>query len=36
LSYFTAPKTPEEIDDLIKIYGSKEDRAFHENGMDML
>ena len=36
LSYFTAPKTQEEIDNLIKIYGSKEDRAFHENGIDML
>ncbi len=36
LSYFTAPETQEDIDELIKIYGSENDRAFHENGIDML
>lgn len=36
LSYFTAPETKEDIDKLIEIYGSKDDRAFHENGIDML
>lgn len=36
LSYFTAPNTQEEIDDLIKIYNSENNKAFHENGMDML
>ena len=36
LSYFTAPETQEDVDNLIKIYGSEKDRAFHENGIDML
>ena len=36
LSYFTAPKDQEEIDNLIKIYNSENNKAFHENGMDML
>ena len=36
LSYFTAPNTQEEIDDLIKIYNSESNKAFHENGIDML
>lgn len=36
LSYFTAPETQEEIDELIKIYNSDSNKAFHENGMDML
>lgn len=36
LSYFTAPQTQEEIDNLIKIYNSDSNRAFHENWMDML
>ena len=36
LSYFTAPNTQEEIDNLIKIYNSESNRAFHENGLDML
>lgn len=36
LSYFTAPNTQEEIDNLIKIYNSKTNKAFHENGLDML
>lgn len=36
LSYFTAPKDQKEIDDLIKIYNSENNKAFHENGMDML
>lgn len=36
LSYFTAPQTQEGIDDLIKIYNSESNRAFHENWMDML
>ena len=36
LSYFTAPKDQEEIDNLIKIYNSENNKAFHENGLDML
>jgi len=36
LSYFTAPETQEEINELIKIYNSDSNKAFHENGMDML
>lgn len=36
LSYFTAPNTQEEIDDLIRIYNSDNNRAFHENWMKML
>ena len=36
LSYFTAPNTQEEIDELIKIYNSESNRLFHENGMAML
>ena len=36
LSYFTAPETKEDIDKLIRIYSSRADRAFHENGIDML
>lgn len=36
LSYFTAPSTQEEINQLIQIYNSESNRIFHENGMDML
>lgn len=36
LSYFTAPNTQEEVDNLIKIYNSEANRAFHENGLYML
>ena len=36
LSYFTAPETKEEIKNLLNIYNSENNRAFHENGMDML
>ena len=36
LSYFTAPETKDEISNLIKIYNSKTNKAFHENWMDML
>lgn len=36
LSYFTAPNTQEEIDDLIKIYNSENNRIFHKNWMKML
>ena len=36
LSYFTAPNSLDEIEKLIKIYNSKSNKDFHENGMDML
>ena len=36
LSFFTAPNTQEEIDDLIKIYNSEANKRFHENWMEML
>ncbi|MBO4516417.1 hypothetical protein J5751_03135 [bacterium] len=36
MSYFTAPSTQEEINQLIQIYNSESNRIFHENGMDML
>lgn len=36
LSYYKAPENEEEINKLIEIYKSKEDIAFHENGMKML
>ena len=35
-SYYTAPKNNEEIENLINIYKSKEDIAFHKNGIAML
>ena len=36
LSYFTAPNTQEEINELIRIYNSDANRRFHENWMKML
>jgi hypothetical protein len=36
LSYFTAPNTEEEIKELEQIYKSDANKAFHENGMEML
>lgn len=36
LSYFTAPNTEEEIKKLEQIYKSDANKAFHENGMEML
>ena len=36
ISYFTAPKTEEEIQQLINIYHSENNRKFHENWMGML
>jgi len=36
LSYFPAPETEEEIQELIKIYKSESNIKFHENWMDML
>lgn len=36
LSYFTAPNTLNEIKELIEIYNSENNRAFHENWMEML
>ena len=36
LSFFTAPSTQEEINDLIKIYNSEANRRFHENWLEML
>ena len=36
LSYFTAPNSQEEINELIKIYDSDANRRFHENWMEML
>ena len=36
ISYFTAPETEEEIQQLINIYHSENNRIFHENWMKML
>lgn len=36
LSYYNAPKSEKEIEDLINIYKSKEDVTFHKNGIAML
>lgn len=36
LSYFTAPNSIDEVKNLIRIYNSESNKAFHENGLDML